>query len=129
MAYELSFKDAAMEAVFMFAASCPLLSDPQVDAVVERLHTLRAHVDLDTFTFSPDAQSPTLYEYKIRHKDQRRWNQKLDFSEEALDPGQSFNTHGDMWTLSEFEHHRPLRDAIVVLHNWRQVQSIEVTFA
>jgi len=128
MAFALRFEDAALDGEIKFRSQPCLLNDPQVAELVTRLHAFRSKVDLATFTFELDAGD--VYDYGFDHKDGRRWHQKLDFAYDGPDdPGQSFDTHGDRWLETEFKHHRMLRDAVVALHNWRPVDSIEVTFA
>lgn len=123
----LAFADVAMDVEIKFTTQNCLIGDSRVARVIELLHALRANVDLDTFKFERD--SGDVYDYQFTHKDGRKWRQKIDFSYNGpTDPGQSFNTHGDFWLLSEFEHHRLLRDAVIALHNWRAVDKIEVRF-
>lgn len=89
------------------------------------LWDLHAVVPLASFVVREIGTDPSELEYTITAQDGRLWHQHMRF-DHATDPGQNYEiTH--YWRLSEFSHHRALRDEVVALHNKYKLEKIEIT--
>lgn len=64
------------------------------------------------------------YLYEIKAADGRRWDQQL---EAGADPLMTFSI-SDPWRLSEFQHQRAIRDALIAVSNKYGLTDFETTF-
>ena len=84
------------------------------------ISTMHETVPIDTVTVK--AQNEPI-EYEIKLVDGRKWKQS--FYDRSINPYMSFDIN-DVWLLSEFQPHRPVRDAVIKLLVNHNVTNITV---
>lgn len=68
-----------------------------------------------------------IHNYYFSARDGRTWTQTIDFTTGDDDPPMTFAVT-DQWKVSEFSHHRAVRDEFVRLHGTLHLHRLEATF-
>lgn len=98
----------------------------QLVQLIQALLSMVNVVPLDQFLFETEPDG--IHLYRFRAVDGRIWRQKITFTAFGdEDPAMTFSV-ADPWKLSEFERHRPVREAIILLHNAFDVQRFVVNW-
>ena len=72
-------------------------------------------VPLDRLQLKQQPATPDTYDYEFNAIDGRNWNQQIVFEvSTSFEPSMTFDVT-DLWKLSEFTLHRPIRDALITL--------------
>lgn len=88
---------------------------------IQALELFAGEVDLKKIDFEA-TETPIVFNYKIKTKDNRNWNQTITF-DKPDDPLQTFNV-AEGFRLSEFKHQRAIRDCLVALNSKFSITSI-----
>lgn len=123
--------DRTIEATFLVEASYPGIStNSKLTKFIEICESFNAVAILQKIEFKLKTVGVYgLYVYDFKGKDNRKWEQELQFIEDTdVDPKMSFDTKGDKWKLSEFLLHRVVRDELVYLHSHCSLQQFKIVW-